>query len=429
MRLEPDRTPPDQRGWIVVAALFVVAVFSWGIAFYGLGFYLRELQALRGWSLTGLSWVTFIFYVVSAGLNFSVGHRLGAGQARRVFLLGAVSLAVSLAAIGQVTSFAGLIVAYLVMALGWSCLSITAISAVVMGWFGPRSGAPLTVALTGASVGGAVLIPVLDSLRRWLGFQNSLLLLAVVELLVVGLLAVTVIREPPGRTRTGPSPERHPAAWSVLSRPEFWPLAVALAIGLLVQVGFLVHQLSILSDTITGAPAARIVALTTIAALAGRIVFIAATRHAPAAAPGALFLMVQAVALMVLASSGRGLAASALCSVAFGAGVGVLVVIAPLLTSATFPDLEFTAVFPVVAIGYQLTMATGAPLVALGHDRLGGYAPTLWLLGAGDAVAAALLGLNWWSSRAQGRAKGAEPSAQGGRSSLEGDATAVRPRR
>ena len=38
-------------GWQVVAAAFVVAVFSWGINFYGPSVYLHALHAREGWPL------------------------------------------------------------------------------------------------------------------------------------------------------------------------------------------------------------------------------------------------------------------------------------------------------------------------------------------------------------------------------------------
>ncbi len=389
----------------MVAALFVVACFSWGLAFYGLGFYLAELEERRGWSLAALSWVTFVFYLTGTALNFVVSRWLGEGRNRAVFLLGAVTLAASVAAIGHARSLPALVAVYLLMALGWSCTSLAAISAVVLAWFGPRSGPPLTVALTGASAGGAILVPVLNVLTERIGFAGALGVVATAELVVVGALASTIIgRRPEVPAAPGPATPVHRgtdrgAAWSVLGERRFWPLALGLAVGLLVQVGFLVHQLSILDSTLTKSAAAKIVAVTTIAAMAGRLVFIAVVRRSGAAAPGAAFLVLQAVSLAWLASSRRGTVPATACSAVFGAGVGVLVVIAPLLTRATWPDREFTAVFPVVAVGYQLTIAAGAPFTAIAHDRLGGYRPTLFVLAVLDAAAAVLIGLNWWTTR------------------------------
>jgi hypothetical protein len=39
-------------GWKVVAAAFVVAVFAWGIGFYGPPVFLHALHAGRGWPVS-----------------------------------------------------------------------------------------------------------------------------------------------------------------------------------------------------------------------------------------------------------------------------------------------------------------------------------------------------------------------------------------
>ena len=398
---EPVAARQPGGGWTVVAALFVVAMFAWGVAFYGLGFFLRELHDLRGWSVAALSWVTFAFYMGWTVLNFVVSRWLGRRRPRQVFAAGAVALAAAVFAIGHATGLGQLLGLYLVMAFGWACLSLTPISATVLWWFPENGTTPLTVALTGASVGGVVFVPLLDALARWYSFSVSLAVIAAMELVVVGWLALVVIRQPPDSDEVAGGSDvtdDAPTAWWVLRRPEFWPLAAGLALGLLVQVGFLVHQLSILDDTVSKGAAARIVAATTAAAMAGRLVFVGLTARVTAAGAGALFLVLQTVALLLLAGA-RGPLASLLSSCLFGLGVGVLVVIAPLLTRTTFPRTTFTAVFPVVSIGYQVAIALGAPVVALGRDAFDGYGPTLVALALVDAVAAAAIALNRWQTR------------------------------
>ena len=184
---------------------------------------------------------------------------------------------------------------------------------------------------------------------------------------------------------------------------------MGLAFGLLVQVGFLVHQLSILDGTVSAGAPARIVAATTASAMVGRLAFIVLTTRVPAAAVGAGFLAVQSVALVMLSGT-DGAAGSLLWSCLFGLGVGVLVVIAPLLTRATYPAIPFTAVFPVVSIGYQLAIAAGAPVTAVAEASLGGYPETLLLLGVVDALATGLIAVNWWTTRRAAMGPALEPS-------------------
>ena len=50
----------------VVAACFIVAVFSWGFGFYAHGIYLVELQRAHGWSTSLLSTVVTVHYIAGA---------------------------------------------------------------------------------------------------------------------------------------------------------------------------------------------------------------------------------------------------------------------------------------------------------------------------------------------------------------------------
>ena len=42
-------------GWLVVAAAFLVALYGFGLGFYGPGIYLVALNTLHGWPISELS--------------------------------------------------------------------------------------------------------------------------------------------------------------------------------------------------------------------------------------------------------------------------------------------------------------------------------------------------------------------------------------
>ena len=288
----------SRRARHVVAALFVVAVFAWGLAFYGLGFYLNELPTRGGWSIGLLSGLTFVFYAISTVLGFLVGMTLQRTDGRPVFLTGAAALGAAAIAMGTATSTAQLVAAYLLLAVGWACLNMNPISSTVLAWYGDRSSMPLTVALTGASAGGIVMIPILVWLKDAIGFTSGLVLVGVLEVLIVGGLALTIVRTP--SRPTGAPSEAARIAWTVATRRTFWLLTLGLALAIAVQVGFLVHQLRLLTTVVTDEAAASVVAATTAAALTGRLLFIASTRRAGPAWPGLAFIALQIAALLGL---------------------------------------------------------------------------------------------------------------------------------
>src|SRR5436190_16425534 len=89
-------------GWNVVGAAFVMALFSFGLGFYGLSVYVATLQRLHGWSASTVSAPVTVYYVAGAMLTAAIGgayERLGP---RTVVALGSIAMAAGVAALGFV---------------------------------------------------------------------------------------------------------------------------------------------------------------------------------------------------------------------------------------------------------------------------------------------------------------------------------------
>src|SRR5712664_4936169 len=90
-------------GWNVVAATFVMALFTFGLGFYGLTVYVATLQRLHGWSASAVSAPVTVYYVAGALLTAVIGdvyERLGP---RLVVIPASVAMAAGMAALGLVT--------------------------------------------------------------------------------------------------------------------------------------------------------------------------------------------------------------------------------------------------------------------------------------------------------------------------------------
>jgi hypothetical protein len=53
-------------GWRVVSAAFVLAIFGWGMGFYGPPVFLSEIREARGWPLTLISTAVTIHFLIGA---------------------------------------------------------------------------------------------------------------------------------------------------------------------------------------------------------------------------------------------------------------------------------------------------------------------------------------------------------------------------
>jgi MFS family permease len=387
---------PFYRGWSVVIACGIIASFSWGLGFYGLGVYLHALNRLHGWSAGLISVAVTVYYALSAGCLVVVGGFIDRHGPRGVLTYGVVTMAAAVAALGLITAPWQLFVVYLVLATSWSCLSLTGISSTILPWFGRRQGLAMTLALTGASVGGMVLVPILIALVQHRGFQFATAAAGAASLGIGLPLVLLVIRGRPfahdvavelqryGATSPSDDGTRQARLWTrqeVLRVPLLWTLMVPFALALAAQVGFIVHQISLLEPYLGESRAALTVSATTVAALLGRIVLgVLSDRGA------------QGVALAVMATW-PSTAVFVAGSLVFGLGVGNLITLPPLLAREEFGQRSFGTVFGLVAATAQAGVALGPGLMGLLHDALGSYQPVLWcLVGLESLAVAAVLG-------------------------------------
>jgi hypothetical protein len=81
-------------GWLVVAAAFLVALYGFGLGFYGPGIYLVALNTLHGWPTSEFSSAITAYYVLGATLLFFwIGHLFDRHGARKIVVAGTVAMA------------------------------------------------------------------------------------------------------------------------------------------------------------------------------------------------------------------------------------------------------------------------------------------------------------------------------------------------
>jgi MFS family permease len=408
---------PIYRGWQVVIACGILATFSWGLGFYGLGVYLHALSRRHGWSAGLISLAVTVYYALSGVGLVWVGGLIDRHGPRAVLAYGVVTMAVAVALLGRITAPWQLFAVYLLLATAWACLSLTGISSTLLPWFGRRQGLAMTLALTGASVGGMVLVPILVALVQRHGFPVATATVGVAFLLIGLPLVLGVIRGRPtaaevagemeasgaaGTAGNGTRPSREWTRHEVLREPRLWTLMVPFALSLAAQVGFLVHQISVLEPHVGESHAALTVSVTTIAALIGRIGLGLLADRVDLRALSAVNIGAQGVALAVMAAW-PGPAVLVGGSLVFGLGVGNLITLPPLLAREEFGARSFGTVFGIVAAAVQAGVAVGPGLVGLLRDALGSYPPALWCLVGLECIAAVSLGWGGAWREAPGR--------------------------
>jgi predicted MFS family arabinose efflux permease len=315
-------------------------------------------------------------------------------------VVGSVTMGAAVGALGWLSEPWQLFVALVVMGMGWACLSLTAITSAILPWFPDRSAPAVTLALTGASVGGMLFVPGLVAVGQARGF-TALTAVAAAAMLVVALpLAALVVRRPRSEARAIASPATRGdtvagRAWSrreALRTGRFWTLSLSFGLALVVQVGFIVHHRAFLEPALGRLQAALAVSATTVSALLGRVIAgTLADRMDRRVLSAAMFAMqAAALAAMALSSSPAALFAA---SVVFGLNVGNIITLPPLITHAEFGARSFATVFGMTSAAIQLGVAAGPGLVGVLRDVTGGYPAPLGVLAVLDALA--VVGVLW----------------------------------
>jgi uncharacterized protein GlcG (DUF336 family)/predicted MFS family arabinose efflux permease len=390
-------------GWNVVAATFVMAMFTFGLGFYGVTVYVATLQRLHGWSAAAVSAPVTVYYVAGALLTMVISGVYARFGPRLVVTGASIAMTIGLITLGVVTRPWQLYPAFLVMALGWGSMSGAAINIILAPWWERRRGLAVSIAFNGATLGGVIVAPLLIPLIAALGFPRALVTAAVASLaLVIVAAAVAMPRGPhvlglgPDGDAATPALGAPPAARARGSRGDalrtwrFWSVSAPFALGLAAQVGVLTHLVGLVGPIVGPTGAARAIGVTTGAALIGRLLtgFVVDRIDRRLVASATLGVQMLGLALLVTAPSAWPVYAGC---VLFGLGVGNMTTLPGLILAVEWPRQRFAALVGLAVGINQLTFAFGPSLVGFIRDRTGGYALALGACMALQAAAATLI--------------------------------------
>jgi MFS family permease len=385
-------------GWRIVAVCLIAGVFANALGLFGAGVYLHELVATRGWPTGLVSGAITTFYVTSALLLIPVGSLIARYGGRASIVVGAIALPAGVAVIGRVQAPWQAYVVFLVMGIGWACLSMTAVATTLAPWFERHQGRAVSLASLGASVGGMTGVPVLLFSIGLIGFAMTTAVAAATMLVVLLPLGWFVMRRrpqdlgllPDGAAMASESKTARPAGWTRREALGTWALQsvmVSFGLAMMVQVGFVTHQVTLLSPMLGATGTSLTASGTAIAALVGRL---------------ALVRFSDQISPRTTAGTMMGLAALSLClqammptpvvlvagSLVMGLTIGNVTTLSPIVVRREFGASTFGAVFGVASCGIQLATAMGPSFYGLLHDAFGGYHVPLLLAAALDVVAA-----------------------------------------
>ena len=375
-------------GKYVVLAAFTLAIFGWGVGFYGPPIFLYSVVERTGWSLGFVSGVVTVHFLVGALVIANLPLLYKRFGLPRVTSSGALSLAVGILEWSLATEQWQLVIAALLTGAGWVTMGAAALNAIVSPWFVRTRPAALSTAYNGASIGGVILSPVWAALIAHYSFTFAAVLIGTAMVLVVLTLSFSIFSKTPdllGQAPDGDVPGRacangsglptaRPLAGPLLWRDRaFLTLAAGMALGLFAQIGLVAHLYSVLVPALGERTAGFAMALATACAVGGRILV---GRTMPERADRRLVTSVSygvqlAGSLVLLASGGERVPLLIVGIVLFGAGIGNATSLPPLIAQKEFADADVQRVVSLIVAVGQATYA----FAPVGFGLLRGFAP------------------------------------------------------
>jgi hypothetical protein len=338
----------------VVGGAFVLAVFGWGIAFYGPPIYLQAVREARGWPVTLVSTAVTVHFVIGALVVASLPALYGRFGVAAVTKAGSLSLALGVLGWSVAAAPWQLFIATLASGAGWAALGAAAINAIVSPWFVRGRPAALATAYNGASIGGVIFSPLWVAAIAALGFPAAAATVGLITVVSIWLLAELLFSRTPQQLELGPDGDALGAVLAAVPGAKlplrllwrdrkFVTLSAGMALGLFAQIGMIAHLFSLLVPALGAEPAGWAMGLATAAAIAGRTLVgwlmpVGADRRLVACASYAVQI---AGALAFIAAADTSVPLLLLGVVLFGAGIGNATSLPPLIAQVEFatPDL------------------------------------------------------------------------------------------
>ena len=353
--------------------------------------YLVALQQAHGWSASAISGAITTYYLVGAGLIALLGRTIARFGPIPTILTGVMAMALSVTSLTVITQTWQLYLAFVLMAVGWSTMSSGVLNILVAPWFDRQQGLALSLAFTGASMGGVVVGPAVLWLVGVLGFTTGVRV-AVLAMLVVLIPAVALVlrRRPQGSAEVREVAREEAPRVRPFGTLSYWTISVPFAAGLVAQVGFITHQVAFLTPFLGSARTALCVSLMAIAATVARLALggVIDRMDARLAAGGNFLVQVVGLALLIWRPSD---AALYLGCIVVGLAVGNMVSLPGLLVGREFSRAQFAGVVSLVTATNQVTFAFAPTLMGVLRDATGDYTAALALCLGLDLVAAVVV--------------------------------------
>ena len=391
------RTEGSARHWIVIGVLFVSWFIVWGGgANTGPVFFIPVLKTF-GWSRTRLSFGYAVAAFSAGAAGPLIGWLVDRFDVRKVMVAGVATVVCMYLALARTHAYGQFVLINLGLGLGFvACTGIPA-SKVVANWFESRRGMAMGFTLSGASIGGAILTPVMERVITSYGWRTAYVVLAVLIGAITIPMLMVLLRSRPNAD-AAPARAEHEAAptapialagleikEALISR-SLWLIALAQFITFSLWSGLGQHFVAyLLSIGYTPDFSSQMLGLFYLITTGGTLLSGPVADRITARYTFALTSILSAVSMLLLLGS-RELAVLVAYLAVGGMMCGASGVLMPLLILEALGMKRYGALMGISAIFGTLGFAAGPVVTGRIFDLTGSYAGALWMFAVAMVV-------------------------------------------
>jgi MFS transporter, OFA family, oxalate/formate antiporter len=411
--------PPLFYGWKIVFAILAQLTFTSGLSFYNHAIYLNALAANPNFDVQTASFAVSLFFLSGGITGLWVAKWVQDYDPRICITAGAIISCFALSSLAFVQEIWQLYLAFVLFGVGFSASSLIPATTLVTRWFRRRRAMALSIASTGLSLGGVILTPLCVLLVELLGFELAAPLMGLLYLVGVIPIAWIWLRaspesmgQQPDGAQTSPtdaatteplqvedakvSAEPVVAASDGITFKEargtrfFWGASIAYIFLMMAQVGGIAHQYGLARELLSESQTALAVAILPIASIVGRLIggWLVDRMSIRFFAIGMMILQVLSLSLLAL-----GVNVFTLCLglALFGATVGNLLMLQPLLIAEAFGIREYARIFAVANLMSSWGTAAGPAILGIAFTANASlYSLPYWIAAGAGALGLAL---------------------------------------
>ena len=399
MKLTSAKNGSAQKFWIVAISALMVCV-SLGFCSSNASLYLSAITEALDIKRSLFSLKDSCRFIATAVVNLFFGFLIHKFGAKKLIAAGFVCLISAVLLFATANHVVGFYFGGALLGIGFSWTTTTMVSYLVSRWFDKNRGTINGLVLCANGLGGAVaaqiVTPIIYEEGNPFGYRNAYFLVAGL-LVIVGILAVIVIREPAGERPTDAGKKKaRGGSWTgitfheAIRKPYFYVAALAVFLtGMSLQGingvgGAHLRDVGINPNFVATVLSIHSIILCGSKFLAGISYDKLGLRTTLLLCQG--FALLSFVALALAGNSSLGIG----CAVAWGAlsslALPLETVMLPLIAADLFGDKDFPKLVGIFVSLNTAGYAVGTPLVNLIYDLTGSYLTMLYIVAPVIAV-------------------------------------------